>query len=172
MALDLKPLPRCLSVEPTGSIWPGDPDVDLDASDLAEWCRSGGQEGLVLRPGGAPTIIRWRPLTPQAMSAVSSVAFRDPGGYVFAAAAHGIIPSAKIGLTRDAGTTRLSDASLTRLAELRMPLPILIAYDALAEADGTGGEPSGSVELVEASYAEILGLHVLAATFRLASASR
>jgi len=173
MALNLRETPRCLQSDPVGEVWPGDPAVDLAASDLVAWCAEGGQAGLVLRTDETPTVIRWTPLTPQAYSAVKLVAGRDPAGYVVEAAARGVLPSPADGLVRESGIPRLTEGSLARLGERVIDLPIHAAYDALAVAEGRApGDPSLREEMVEASLAELLGLHILAATFRIRRSAR
>jgi hypothetical protein len=50
-----------VDIKPRETMWPLDPDVDLGASDVQSWLRTG--DGLVPRQLGHPSIIKWRPLT-------------------------------------------------------------------------------------------------------------
>ena len=64
--IDVKALD--LEVAPRDTYWPLDPAIDLDASDVEEWQRSG--DGLLCREKEKASRIRWRPLTQLEQEAV------------------------------------------------------------------------------------------------------
>lgn len=168
--LKIKESPRQLEPTTLEIVWPGDDAVDLEASDLAAWARDGGQEGLVIKPGGKPAIIRARSLSPRGMSrAIRLLDEREP---TFASEAfrHGVISidGVDLGWTRIGGERGLSDAALEYLGQEVMPLPYLVLLTQLRVAMGQEVEQKKTDDfaLSDTSLPDAIGLQVLSATFR------
>jgi len=119
----------------TEDYWPGDDEVDLEASDLVKWSREGGREGLVIGDESKCAVVRWRPLTPREWDVIEAAARADAGlgifdlafalGFVSARNIHGV--SAR--MESRSGVTRLTEDSLRSFEQIQAELPIATAYD-------------------------------------------
>lgn len=118
--LDAKALE--VDAAPRETYWPLDPDVDLAASDVAEWFRTG--DGLVVQSKGRPSVIRWRPLTlPEqglVASAMRSAATSDGYAMSILCVSHGLISIDGIQLETEAVPTgrRLRPQSVAKFEQL------------------------------------------------------
>jgi len=161
---------------PIEIVWPG-PDldgnqaVDIGASDLIRWCRSCGQEGLVMADDEVePITVTIRPLGRRAMRIVSERNKAEShSSYLFEAARFGIVRVSGLELRRqrDGGVVGLTDEALDLLAdELEADIPFGAAIDELVHI--RDGKPRKEAEYVPipSDLAEVMGVHVLAATFR------
>lgn len=165
----VKPPPRQLEPEVVESVWPGDDAVDLSASDLVTWCREGGSAGLVMKPGKTPTVIRYRPLSVQALNRVMSVWVGKEIGYLYTAFRHGLlgIKGERLSWERFGDVRGLSDSSLEELSEFKCELPVDVLSEALIRASTQQPpEREVSLELSPTPLPEALGYQILALTFR------
>ena len=80
------------------TFWALDPAIDLDASDVAEWQRSG--DGLVCHEKQRASVIRWRPLTQLEQEAIYT---SDVQGFGMLAllVAHGLVGVEGMKLSRE-----------------------------------------------------------------------
>jgi len=162
--------------EPLEIIWPG-PDlegnqaVDIAASDLIRWCRSCGQEGLVMASDEVdPITVTIKPLGRRAMGIVSERNKAESySSYLFEAARFGIVRVSGLDLRkqRNGGVVGLTDEALDLLAdEIEADIPSEAAIDELFHV--RDGKPRKEDEYVPipSDLAEVMGVHVLVATFR------
>lgn len=192
MATKIKDAPILSEIRET--YWPGDSEVDLEASDLELWSRDGGRAGLVIAGDEKKVgVIRWRPLSPRALGAVEAAGRSGAGlgifdlafafAFVSARNFHGV----QIHMDSSSGIPRLSDESIRSFEQIQAALPIAAAYDEYSRrklgheayltfvAGQLGDEATADVI---AEYAKSLnhpldgititravGVHVMAATF-------
>lgn len=173
MALKIKRTPDHLEPDHRiETVWPGDEAVDAAGSDLVTWCRSGstdGRTGLSIRPGSSPSIITWRPLGPRELMLVSEASGSGSAtAYPFEAARYGIVSVSGVDLRRErrGGLLGLSDASLDALAQEVALVPYLVAIEELHRAQGRPAATPAETTLIWASIAEVVGVHILTASFR------
>lgn len=169
MGWKIKPSPRQL--EPTDlieTVWPGDPSVDLEHSDLMTWCIDGGVAGLSFRDDGYQTW-KLRPLQGRAMDHVQGVSGPAADVEAFRVALYEA-PGLKLRWqTLPGGVRGLSDESINtiemHLLDLgcyEMPLPILAAIDT-----GRGLQRDEvRQDLLVTSFYSALATQVLTASFR------
>ena len=164
-----KAAPAQLEPKVFETIWPGDDAVDLEASDLVQWCREGGKAGLVLKQDGRPDIIRWRPLDEFAFGRVSAFLFEKSRNLPLVAFRHGVISIDGETLPKDRldDAEGLHDEAMRSLSAHRMPLPLKVAMKAMRGAMGLEvKDEEGDEVVMMASLPQVVGCHILAATFR------
>lgn len=173
MALKIRQTPAALQPGRTvEAVWPGDEAVDLSSSDTVAWCRDGssdGRAGLRFRSGVEPSVITWRPLGPREMMAVSEAAGSGSRtSYPFEAARYGVLSVAGVQLRteRRSGLLGLTDDSLDLLAGEVALLPYLHALASLRSAQGQPEQGAVSDAAAWVSLAEVVGIHILTASFR------
>ena len=170
MALKIKKPPRQLDPELVEVVWPGDPAVDAEQSDLITWCRDGGNSGLVYRDGEPPTKIFIRPISVRAqynvdmIGAVGSLNFLDEAFRYGFVKADGITPR----WDRFGGVRGLHDDTLDALAEWKFELPWSHSIEAMnAAREGRKyDKENASDERQLMELTKLIGAHVLALTFR------
>lgn len=133
MATKIKSAPSFGGI--TETYWPGDEEVDLEASDLEAWCREGGRTGLVIGDEEKCAVIRWRPLTPREQNIIDAASRAGAGlgvfdlyfalGFVSARNVHGV----RIQSESSKGVTMLSEESIRSFEQVQADLPIASAYD-------------------------------------------
>ena len=171
MALKIKKPPRQLDPELIEEVWPGDPAVDAEQSDLAVWCRDGGNAGLVYKSDeGEPTKIYIRPISVRArynvdmIGASGSLNFLDEAFRYGFVKADGITPR----WDRFGGVRGLHDDTLDAFSEQLFSLPWAHALEAMNAA--REGRPyakeNASDEAQSMELTKLIGAHVLALTFR------
>jgi hypothetical protein len=147
--------------------WPGDDAIDVEASDLEAWSRTGDIDALVVRQGMTPAKIRYRGLTELEMSQVpwgetgqSTMAFMQ-------ACRYGLMSITEETLTRNArhGISGLSTNTLEDLINAVAEIPLGPALKTLYEAVGISDD-SLTNRTMEVSLPMWLGVHILATTFR------
>ena len=170
MGLNIKRAPQQLRGDIVESIWPGDDAVDLERSDLVKWCRNGGKDGLALRDGQKPDVIRWRQLDEFAFGRVSELLAEGSPNLPLVAFRHGIVSIGGVRLMRDRidDAEGLHDESMRELSEVKAMLPFSHSLRALRDAIGLvdPAEGAASDDVMLTSLPQAIGCHILAATFR------
>lgn len=160
-----------LEVKEHGLIWPGDPAVDLEASDLDAWARSLGTDGLVLKAGAKASAIRVRPLSTRELNrALKEI---DSEQHAIAAK-YGVLSVEGLDLSRDlvdslGGLSRRS-IDLLMHKQLRGPVKWFRLLDVMLEARGRQPlEVSDKVRdaVVPTELGYVLGVIALTLSFRL-----
>lgn len=173
MGLPISELPRQLEAEVDDWVWPGDPAVDAEASDLDQWARHGGTTGLVIRQGETPTKIRIGPLGDRAHRRVLGIMQRcGDATYVdeaFRYGCRGLRPAAGAQMTRIDGIPALSDASLDALGACVAAIPWRLFHAEMLRS--MGSEVPSEITKHASDREEMtlpfaLGMVVLARTFR------
>lgn len=171
MALATKEEIRQLKAEPIDTVWPGDSAVDLEASDLMAWCKAGGMEGLVIKPGEEPTVFKLRALSDRAYRHVATMLGTAPELVADEAFRFGLLGISDKTLpiipTTIVGMRAVSDATLDVLGEFSMDLYEDLLDNQWVSAtrdDAEDLEDAGDVRPV--SLPRALGVQILAATFR------
>lgn len=169
MGLQVKRAPVQLRPEIVETVWPGDSAVDLEQSDLVAWCRDGGKAGLTFKPNEKPDIIRWRPLDEFAFGRVAALMAEGSRNLPLAAFRHGVISvgGVRVIRTRIDDADGLHDDTMRDLGTLVLDLPFHHALNSMRLAI-SGAEEDGAVsdEVLPASLPQVVGCHILAATFR------
>jgi len=169
MGWKIKTAPRQL--EPNDlidTVWPGDPSVDLERSDLLAWCIDGGTAGLAFRDDGYQ-VWKLRPLRGRAYNHVQSVSGPASDTEAFRLALYEAPGLRLRWATLPGGLRGLADESIDmiedHLLELKcfeMPLPLLSAIDV------SNGVERDKVrqDLLVTSFFQALATQVLTASFR------
>lgn len=182
MGLETKDAPRQLERTYLDCVWPGDSAVDVQKSDIEQWCRTCGQDGLQLIADEVPDVIRISALSDQAYGRVEDAMVKGFADGLYAAFRYGVVSiksgekQNKLGTKiRDNGLLGLADSAMRALGEMRMELPVEYADVEMLRAQH-GDERAqeyqddrgdGMRELSDVSLVRMLGRHVLALTFRL-----
>lgn len=145
-------------------IWPGDPAVDLDASDLFMWVDSGGERGVILKDGMTPTVFVLETLGDRAVTAAELGMATLRGEYE--AFRYGCRKGPPMRYMRDGGLTGLNDEILNALGTYKMDLPWTRAMKKWQEERGIIDTEDPSEDLTEVSLPRMLGAFILARTFR------
>ena len=165
----IKQAPGQLNGKPHEAVWPQDEAVDLEQSDLDVWCRKCGDEGLGIRDGEKPSIIKWRELPDDAFTRVMDLWQKGAPTAMSTAFRHGVLAVAGVDIrrTRIDDVPALDDWSMARLGEYRMKLPYHHALERLVSTlDDREPDPDVKGEPSEVSMPVVIGTHILAATFR------
>jgi hypothetical protein len=170
MALKIKSTPKQLRTDVLEFVWPGDDAVDLDASDLVEWARSGGASGIVHKPGQEPDVIKCRPLCEQGVNHYIASSFKgspNATDVAFRFACHSIPSLDWIRFDRPFGDIRgLDDDTMAVLGGEQMDLPWYVLLDEVAKAQGVKEKKEVSEEMMSLSLPKAIGALVLAHSFR------
>lgn len=170
MGWKVKPSPRQL--EPADlieTVWPGDPSVDLEHSDLVTWCIDGGVAGLTFKDDGYQTW-KLRPLRGRAYNHVQALSGSPASDTEAFRLALVEAPGLKLRwATFPGGLRGLADESIDMiegyLLEHRcfeIPLPILATIDV-----GNGVERDRvRQDLLVTSFFQALATQILTASFR------
>jgi len=170
MGLPIRELPRQLEAEVDEWVWPGDDAVDLEASDLDQWVRHGGEAGLVIRQGASPTRIRIGPLSDRAYRRVLSVMQRSDPTYLDEAFRYGVRSirggGARVGLVRIDGVPALDDAVLDALGGCEAVIPWVPLHRAMMASMDTTVDDLDDAQRAPTTLPVALGMVILARTFR------
>jgi hypothetical protein len=169
MGLKIKRAPRQLEpADMIAEVWPGDPSVDLERSDLVTWCIDGGVAGLQFKDEDYQ-VWKLRPLRGRALAHVQSV--QGPASDVEAfRLALTEAPGLKLRwLEMPGGLYGLANESIDAIEEslidagcFELDLPIVAALDFQKGVE----RDKVRQDRLATGFFSMLGIHVLAASFR------
>jgi len=166
--------PRALFAGVESMWWPGDPAIDLEMSDVAAWCNSGGKTGLVKRQGQEVSEIVWLPLDGPAYDVVVSITSKGIINACYEAFRYGVVSIEGLGLVRerdDRGIIGIKDSNMQALYAEKMPLPSTLLDSLVMEITGQDMKKWMPDDLQEVFDMEVslplgIGRHILIESFR------
>ena len=169
MGWKIKPSPRQLEPHDlVEAVWPGDPSVDVEHSDLLAWCIDGGSAGLAYKDDGYQ-VWKLRPLRGRAYNHVQAISGPASDTEAFRLALVEA-PGLKLRwVTLPGGLRGLADESIDMIEgyllerdRFEVPLPILATIDT-----GNGVERDKvRQDLLLTSFFQALATQILTASFR------
>ena len=170
MPLPIRPMPRALAPAPLELIWPADTAVDQDASDLLAWARAGGaRDGLIMRPGAEPDVIRARAIRDYEMAIIAEE-YAGGTDLLLAATRVGVVsvPGLQLRWVTRGHLRLLDDASIDSLMSdsLAARYPVSWVVRETYRLRGVDLPHEDEQELATISPAYGLGGLILLATFR------
>lgn len=165
MGLPIKPSPKQLDPDVIEVVWPGDSAVDLDQSDLLEWCiglaNGAGKAGLVFGDE-EPQVIKIKALGTRALSRVMQLASQNDPCSDDEAFRFGVVSVSDMNLSRDrfGGVRGLHDRMMDQFESITMKLPYFAIIDTI------NGEEEVRDESFMVPMTKVLGAAVVALSFR------
>lgn len=155
------------------TVWIGDENADLSASDINKWCATADPEFVKAVEGKKLAKIRYRALTEREEGMLPRGTPDEPKveRMCCEAARYGIVSIDGVALARSRidRVLGLADSTLDELCEHKEPMPLSLAFRSWSSALGTdeSDEPTkDQLDHVSVSLPVWLGVHILAATFR------
>lgn len=145
--------------------WPGDPAIDVPASNLDQWYTTG--EGLVVKNQQTPSVIRYRGLTPVEQQALSVRIAGAMENQLFEATRYGLVSFDGLSIKwQTKGVTCVSDKTYNILLSMNWPVPVTRIYMEVMKANEDKKIEKKKEQNVEMALPFWLGGLILQRTFR------